>query len=663
MANRLIKESSPYLLQHAENPVDWYPWGEEALNKARKENKLIIVSIGYSACHWCHVMEHECFEEEDVAAIMNEHFVCIKVDREERPDVDQVYMLAVQLMTGQGGWPLNCICLPDQRPVYGGTYFRKNDWMNLLSQLANFWHERPEEARAYAERLTAGVAQSSGFDMVAREVNYHASVLDEMIKGWKKLFDAENGGYKGAPKFPMFNNWQFLLRYAYLNKDDAVMNQVRLSLDKILAGGIYDHVGGGISRYSTDGTWHIPHFEKMLYDNAQLLSLYAEAWLAFGDDNYRQAVYHTVEWLKREMTSPLAGFYSALDADSEGVEGKFYVFNAEELRELLDPAELKDFVSFYGITDDGNWKEEHTNVLFARADRIWPDTDALISAREKVFSYRNRRVHPGLDNKILCSWNAMALKGLCDAYRAFGDQDFLNLALNNAYFLKDNLIADDNSLWRTFKGAESQGSAISGFLDDYALLIDAFVALYEVTFSEEWLYAADGICGYVLQHFYDAGTGLFFYTSQSDIALIVRKHEVHDNVIPSSNSVMANNLFKLGHFLHKDEYLEQADIMLESVYEEMLNYGREYSNWANLLLNRVFGVHEIAIAGMEAEQKRMAMEKYFIPNKIILGGSSGSLPLLRDKVGNVDTKIYVCKNRSCALPVTEADEAFKQIVN
>lgn len=660
MANRLIDESSPYLLQHAHNPVDWYPWGPEALAKAREENKLIIVSVGYSACHWCHVMERECFEQEDVARIMNEHFVCIKVDREERPDIDQIYILAVQLMTGQGGWPLNCICLPDQRPIYGGTYFRRSDWMSLLTQIAAFWKDSPGEALRFAEKLTAGLAQPAGFSMETSDMSAAATDLSSMVQGWRKLFDQENGGYKGAPKFPLPNNWLFMLRYSHLAKDQDLAGHVKLSLDKMAAGGIYDQIGGGMARYAVDDHWHIPHFEKMLYDNGQILSLYSEAYLVFKEERYKDLVYQTVEWLKRELLSPFAGFYSALDADSEGVEGKFYSFSLQELQTILTAGELAVLAEAYGVTASGNWREEHTNVFF-RA-KVLPENEHLLDiARAKVLSYRNRRIHPGLDNKILCSWNALMLKGLADAYRAFGDEEFLNLALNNAYFLKDNLLAADYSLSRVYRSDGARSQPINGFLDDYALLIDAFIALYEVTFDESWLRDADAVCGYALHNFYDPGTGLFFYTSQNDTSLIARKHEIHDNVIPASNSIMANNLFKLGNLLQEDEYLEQSALMLEAIYPDLLKYGKEYSNWAILLLNRVFGIYEVVICGEEAALKRHEFEKTYIPNKIILGGNKGSLPLLQEKLASEGTKIYVCKNRSCALPVTEVAEALKQI--
>ena len=333
--NRLANSASPYLLQHANNPVNWYPWGTEALQKARDENKLILVSIGYSACHWCHVMEHESFEDEQVAAVMNEYFVCIKVDREERPDIDQIYMSAVQLMTGRGGWPLNCICLPDQRPIYGGTYFPKKDWTSLLINLAEFYKQKPQDAEEYAVRLTEGIQQYESVDFITEQPEYSKADLEAIVTAWRKHFDPEEGGMNHAPKFPMPNNWQFLMRYAHLMKDEGIANAVKLTLKKMAYGGIYDHVGGGFARYSVDGRWHVPHFEKMLYDNAQLISLYAEAYTWNRDPLYKQIVDETIAFVQGELTSPDNGFYSALDADSEGVEGKFYIFTKEEIEEVL----------------------------------------------------------------------------------------------------------------------------------------------------------------------------------------------------------------------------------------------------------------------------------------------------------------------------------------
>ena len=685
--NRLANSASPYLLQHAHNPVDWYPWGPEALQKARKENKLILVSIGYSACHWCHVMEHESFEDEKVAAVMNEYFVCIKVDREERPDVDQIYMSAVQLMTGRGGWPLNCICLPDQRPIYGGTYFRKNDWVSLLFNLADFYKQKPTDAEEYAVKLTEGIKQYESVQFIDTQPEYEKENLEEILENWQHYFDSNEGGMGSSPKFPMPNNWQFLMKYAYLMRNENVAQQVKLTLRKMAFGGIYDHIGGGFARYSVDGRWHVPHFEKMLYDNAQLVSLYAEASIWQYDPLYPQIVEETINFIKRELTSPEGGFYSALDADSEGVEGKFYTFTKAGIEEILgDDADL--FCIYYHVTDDGNWEEESTNVFFRKetdeqlAIKLGLSVAELVAkinaSRKKVLEARSKRVRPGLDYKILTSWNGLMLKGLCEAYRAFNQPEYLELALQNAGFLLNNMIGKEGRLIRiaspksspeerTLKNnsplsfGEGRGEAIA-FLDDYANLTEALIALYEVTFDEQWIHHAKKLTDSAITHYYDNEKGVFYYTADDDEQLIARKSEIMDSVIPASNSVMANNLKKLGLLFDNDRYIEISAQLLRNVVQQIAKYGSSYSNWCMLLLNEVFGINEIAIAGSGAEKFRVEVEKNYIPNKILLGGTKGSLPLLLDKFA-ATTRIFICKDKTCGLPSENIEEALKQIWN
>ena len=668
MANRLVFETSPYLLQHANNPVEWFPWGEEALEKAKSESKLILVSIGYSACHWCHVMEHESFEDGQVAEIMNRHFVCIKIDREERPDIDQIYMNAVQLMTERGGWPLNCFCLPDQRPIYGGTYFRKSDWSNLLLNLANFWNEKPEEAIGYAEKLTEGIKQSEKLTMVDDHSEFSNQDLKDIMEPWKRSFDMSEGGYNRAPKFPLPNNWQFMIRYAHLMKDDAAHVISRLTLQKMAFGGIYDQIGGGFARYSVDDRWRVPHFEKMLYDNAQLISLYSEAYQYSPDEIYKNVVYETIEFVNRELTSPEGGFYSALDADSEGVEGKFYTFTKDEIEVILGKdAEL--FCIYYNVTEDGNWEEEHTNIFYRKSDdaelanKLGISLEKLKSkislCRAKVFQFRSARIRPGLDNKILAAWNGMMLKALTDAFRVFADHQFLETALQSANFIVKNL-ADKNQLKRVFDKRKQKNE--HAFLDDYAFVIDGLIGLYEVTFDEKWLNHAKSFLDYSVKNFYDLESGLFFYTSTLGEQLIARKQEIMDNVIPASNSVMAHNLYKMGHFYDEQTYLDTAMQMLRNVKPFIKSYASGYSNWASLLLNEVSGIYEIAITGYEADLRRMELEQHYIPNKIILGGTFGSLPLLADKWAE-QTRIFVCVNRTCQLPVHKTEDAIKQIFN
>lgn len=664
--NRLSASTSPYLLQHANNPVNWYPWGTEALEKAKAENKLLLISIGYSACHWCHVMEHESFEDVKVAELMNQFFVCIKVDREERPDIDQIYMAAVQLMTGRGGWPLNCFCLPNQQPIYGGTYFPKQDWKKLLLNLAQFWDTKPQEAEEYAIRLTQGIKDGDKIKLVTEQKTYTQAHLTEIIKPWKMLFDFADGGHNRAPKFPMPNNWAFLMQTAHLLKDEALQIIVSLTLDKMAAGGIYDHLRGGFARYSVDGKWHIPHFEKMLYDNGQLVSLYADAYKWNAKPRYKAVVYETLAWVADEMTSPEGGFYSALDADSEGVEGKFYVWSKAEIEKFLG-ANAEAFNAYYGVTEAGNWEEEATNHLYATQHNIAKEfglTDDTLqktiqSCKEKLLTERAKRVRPGLDDKILTSWNALMLKGYIDAYKTFAEPAFLKTALANAHFIKTNMLKLNGGLFRSYKNGVA---SINGFLDDYAQTIEAFIALYEVTFDETWLYDAQTLSNYVLTNFMDDETEMFFYTSVNDEKLIARKYELMDNVIPASNSVMAHNFKKLSLFFDNEAYTKIYQKMLQNIQPEIKTYGSGYSNWASLLLMEIVGVYEIVVTGQNFEQNRLALEQPYHPNKIIMGGLSGSLPLQKNKL-SPQTTIFVCQNKTCLLPVSSVNEAINQINN
>ncbi|MBS7563693.1 thioredoxin domain-containing protein [Mucilaginibacter sp. Bleaf8] len=667
--NRLANSTSPYLLQHANNPVDWYPWGPEALQKARDEDKLLLVSVGYSACHWCHVMEHESFEDEQVAALMNEHFVCIKVDREERPDVDQIYMSAVQLMTNRGGWPLNCICLPDQRPIYGGTYFPKTDWMNVLMSLADFYTNRRDEAIEYAVRLTEGIQQYEAVDLILEQPDYAKSDIEAIVKGWKRYLDKKEGGMARAPKFPMPNNWQFMMRYAHLFKDEDVAQHVKLTLHKMAFGGIYDHIGGGFARYSVDGRWHVPHFEKMLYDNAQLVGLYAEAYVWNSEPLYKDVVEETLAFVQRELMSTDFGFYSALDADSEGVEGKFYTFTKADIEAILgDDADL--FNIYYHVTEPGNWEEEETNVFFRKeqdellAKQLGLTTadlqDKIAQAKPRVFEARSKRIRPGLDNKILAAWNGLMLKGICDAYRTFGNEAYLQLALNNAAFIKNNLIKADSRLTRIYKKEAAANEPVIAFLDDYASVVEAYIALYEVTFDIQWLQLAQQLTDNAIRYYYDDNEGMFFYTASDDEQLIARKTEIMDGVIPASNSIMARNLHKLSLLLENSHYEDIAAQLLRNVMPYMAKYGSSYSNWGMLLMEEVFGTYEIAVTGNQVHQVRQELEQHYIPNKIMLGGTQENLPLLQNRIAD-ETRIFICKDKTCGLPLTSVSDALKQI--
>ncbi len=655
MANQLQFENSPYLKQHAHNPVHWMPWGEEALTKAKNENKLIIISIGYSACHWCHVMERESFENEAIAETMNKFYVPIKIDREERPDIDQIYMIAVQLMTNAGGWPLNCICLPDGRPIYGGTYFKSHDWQNILLQIAQMWEEQPQVAIEYASKLTNGIHRSERLPIHPIPEQYTQQDLLDIVNPWIDLFDKQDGGYNRAPKFPLPNNWVFLLRYGVLSNNQQLVDHVHFTLQKMASGGIYDQIGGGFSRYAVDSHWHIPHFEKMLYDNGQLLSLYSEAYQQRPLRFYKRLVDEIVEWAEREMFAENMGFYSALDADSEGVEGKYYSFSKTEIEHILgEDAEL--FISYFHITAEGNWTEESTNIPFLDLEADIMALDAgytpdewdiyLKEVKNKLYTYREKRVRPGLDHKQLATWNALMLKGLLDAYRVFDNEKYLRLALQNAKFIIKELVKADGTMLHQPK---DHNRKIGGFLDDYAFTIEAFVTLYETTFEEYWLTQAHILLDKAIELFYDVEKKVFFYTADQSEKLIARKSEIMDNVIPSSNSTIGRQLKNLGLLLDEENYTAIADQLLANVFPQIKSYGSAYSNWAILLLEEIYGKNEIALTGKDSVTWRKLLDKHYIPNKITLGGTKSNLPLLLNRQG-IESKAYLCKNKTCSLP-------------
>jgi uncharacterized protein len=667
--NHLIHESSPYLLQHAHNPVNWYPWGQEALDKAQNEHKNILVSIGYAACHWCHVMEHESFEDEEVARYMNEHFVAIKVDREERPDIDQIYMTAVQLLTEQGGWPLNCIALPDGRPIYGGTYFPKMQWLNMLSQVSNFIILHPDKAEEQAKSLTAGIQNNEIIysDAVSAKAEVAINDLEDIFHYIKSNIDLKNGGYGSAPKFPMPSSLQFLLHFHHLTGNNEALKAVTTTLNKMAAGGIYDQVGGGFSRYSTDEIWKVPHFEKMLYDNAQLVSVYAAAYQQTKNTVYQTVVTETLDFVSRELTSAQGGFYSSLDADSEGVEGKFYVWTHAELKTVLgENAELiKDY---YHVTEKGNW-EQSRNILFkagndAEIAAKHKLTEAelavrIADARKLLLAERAKRVRPALDDKILTAWNALMLKGYCDAYRAFDKFGYLEKALKNAAFIRQNMKAADGGLLRNYKNGKA---TIPAFLDDYAFTIQAFISLYQVTFDEQWLQEALQLTEYANAHFYDSASGMFYYTSDTGPSLIARKMEISDNVIPSSNSEMGKNLFILGLYFYNEDYINMARKMLNNTRQHAKQGGIYYANWDILMGWFARQPYEVAIVGKDAEARRKEFEVHYLPHVFLSGGErEGHLPGLEGKWREGETTIYVCRNNTCQRPVTEVEEALKQL--
>ncbi|WP_457618904.1 thioredoxin domain-containing protein [Lutibacter sp.] len=670
--NNLINETSPYLLQHAHNPVNWHAWNKETLELAKKENKLIIISIGYSSCHWCHVMEHESFENEEVAKVMNGNFISIKVDREERPDIDQVYMNAVQLMTGRGGWPLNCIALPDGRPIWGGTYFPKENWINALNQLADLYKNTPEKAIEYAEKLTEGVKNSELVHLKKIHTENTFSNLNLTVKKWRETMDFDLGGRKGAIKFPMPNNYEFLLRYAVQAEDNKILDYVNTTLTNMAYGGIYDQVGGGFARYSTDKKWHIPHFEKMLYDNGQLVSLYSKAFQATKNELYKNTVYHTLNFIERELTSDEGAFYSSLDADSNNTkneleEGAYYVWEKEELKTLLG-LDFKLFSDYYNINNYGLW-ENNNYVLIRNSSDIEIAKKHSISIsklqnnitiwQKLLLKERAKREKPRLDDKTLTSWNALMLKGYIDAYATFNEKHFLDVAIKNATFIYTKQLQENGSLNHNYKNGKS---TINGYLEDYASVIDAYIALYEITFNEVWLNTAKQLTDYTFDHFYNTEKFMFYFTSDEDANLITRKMEIEDNVIPASNSIMAKNLFKLSHYYSNNYYLKVSKQMLENIKENAQQYGSGYSNWLQLMADYVGNYYEIAISGKNALDKIVELNQKYIPNKLVAGSTKKSgLPLMENRYNENETLIYICVDGACQLPVNNTKEALNQL--
>ncbi len=665
--NRLIYSGSPYLRQHAHNPVDWFPWGEEAFEKARSENKLMLISVGYSACHWCHVMAHESFEDEAVAKLMNSQFVCIKVDREERPDVDAYYMDAVSLISGRGGWPLNCFALPDGRPVYGGTYFQKQQWLSVLEQLSQGFSSEPRRFEKAASELEKGIKHYAVPEAAEDESPFSKKDYAKIAEQAKTRFDTQQGGFAGAPKFPMPGSLESLLTAHYHTKDKALLQQVILSLDKMASGGLYDALAGGFARYSVDAVWKVPHFEKMLYDNAQLLNLYSLAYKLEPKDSYKNIVYQTAAFLQNKMMSPEGGFYSAYDADSEGEEGKYYVWTARQIDEILgDDADW--FKQYYTVSESGNW-ENGKNILYAVSDAeqfakekgLSPQAfqNRLKLQSEKLLAERNKRPTPALDNKVITSWNALMIKGLATAYTAFGDIEFLKQAERNAEFIIKHLMSDDGSLFRIF---HDKGSEIPAFADDYALLTEAFLALFEAGGRERYFHKAQLLTDYAVQHFFDSAEQMFFYSHEHGQNVRQKKFETQDNVIPSSNSVMAKNLFRLSALTGNTDYREISEQMLNRMKPYLEKNFQFFYNWYMLASYFCFPFKEAVITGKEAEPFSLDLQTRFFPD-VLFAFSAGKseIPLLKGRYSEGETRIYICENRTCSRPVNSVKEALKML--
>lgn len=672
--NDLIHETSPYLLQHAHNPVNWKAWNQETLNKAKAENKLIIISVGYSACHWCHVMEEESFENEAVAQVMNENFINIKIDREERPDIDQIYMNAVELMTGKGGWPLNCIALPDGRPIFGGTYFTKEEWTKALTQIADLYKKNPKKVIEYADKLVEGIQKSALIKVNNSEAVFKNDEINKAIQLWQELFDHKDGGLIGNMKFPMPSALHFLLRYSIQNKDKSIQKHVETTLTKMAYGGIYDPIGGGFSRYSVDAKWHIPHFEKMLYDNAQLVSLYSDAYLATKNELYKKTVIETLNFVEKELMASNGAFYSSLDADSKNKltkleEGAYYVWKKEELQSLLK-SDYPLFEKYFNINDTGLWENQNYVLFKTQSDKDFAIQNQLTPKeletklkiwKQTLVAAKNKRARPHLDNKTLTSWNALMIKGYASAYRAFKNPHYKAIALKNATFILNNQIQKDGGLNHSYKEGKS---SIVGFSEDYATVIDAFIAVYQITLDEKWLTKSKQLTDYALTHFWDKKSNLFYFTANNSTQLITRKMEITDNAIPSSNSIFAQNLFLLGHYYSNETYSKTARQMLNNVKEEALESPVEYYNWLNLMLNYTHNYFEVVVTGKEALSKISQLQRYYLPNILIAGSRKESkLPIVENRFVANETYIYVCVNNACKMPETDVAVAVSNIRN
>jgi uncharacterized protein YyaL (SSP411 family) len=653
-SNQLIQESSPYLIQHVHHPVHWVPWTDAAFSEAKRMNKMVLISIGYSACHWCHVMAHECFEDQEVADLMNAHFINIKVDREERPDVDQVYMSAVQLMTQRGGWPLNCITLPDGRPIYGGTYFPKEQWMHVLKSLVYTFQNDFAKVEEYATKLHEGLSVNEIISVPQVKPNLLKEKSLELVSRWKKQFDWMEGGMNRAPKFPMPNNYQYLLAHSVYFQDEKLREFVRLTLDKMAFGGIYDQIGGGFTRYSVDMIWKVPHFEKMLYDNAQLMELYALGYQSLQEDRYKHIVEEIFTWLKREMKSESGAYFSALDADSEGEEGKYYCWSEDELTAIIRE-DYPLFAAYYAVSKRGFWEDEKYILLKTQSDaefaKKWniglEDLENKVAEWKSVLlTERQKRVAPGLDHKCLTSWNAQLIKGMCQAYHSLRQEEFLLEAREiGKWILSEQLQSNGNLFHVNTNGVPS----IEGFLEDYAHAIDAFIHLYQRTGELSWLEEANKWAFIVEKEFMHQDSKMCYFTA-NDSQLVVRKMELHDNVIPSSNSVMARNFFRLGTYFREERWLENARQMLTNMYDGMETYGAGYSNWAILLLEMNQGLTEVHLIDFQTSETVTWPENCLISHHRELPMSASYSP-----------GIFVCAKGTCYPKLSTLIEAKKLI--
>lgn len=684
MPNQLIHQTSPYLLQHAHNPVNWYPWGPEALEKARAENKVILVSIGYSACHWCHVMERESFENEETAGLMNRHFINIKIDREERPDLDQVYMDAVQWLSGSGGWPLNVFLTPDTKPFYGGTYFppvkayNRNSWPEVLTAVYKAWTEKPQEILSQAENLTAHLKNAGLFGQNGTSVTaFNPEQLIPVTENLLKTADTEWGGFGKAPKFPQTFSIQYLIRQYHFNHhqqgpidlSDPLLKQALLSLDKMIQGGIYDQLGGGFARYSTDSEWFAPHFEKMLYDNALLVNVLSEAWQLTHLESYAQVIQQTMDFISQEWQDKDGGFFSAFDADSEGEEGKYYTWTFKELEQIIPEKKwLEIFVEYYGVLPQGNW--EHTNILWVATPLVefcksrqlhLKDTEMLLeNCRQRLLTYRAQRVKPLLDDKKLLGWNALMITACCKAWRALQNENYLQMAIKAAGFVEEKLKTPDGYR-HNYKAGKAANPA---FLEDLAYYIEALIHLQECTGNLSYLDNASLVAADVLDRFSDEDSPFFFFTPKDQQDILFRKKDLYDGATPGGNSVMAQNLFYLGTILDKPDWKERSANMVNQALNMVQRYPGSFGIWAQALQWHCYGLAEVAIIGPGHQALSAQWHLQYFPAKVFQQAfqANKSYPLLEDKPDANDTFIYICKNYSCKKPVHSIKEAVSQMI-
>jgi uncharacterized protein YyaL (SSP411 family) len=644
MPNRLANETSPYLLQHKDNPVEWYPWGEEALARAREEDRPILLSIGYSACHWCHVMERESFEDEDTAAYMNDHFVCIKLDREERPDLDAIYMEACMAMTGHGGWPLNVFLTPEQVPFYAGTYFPPEErggmpsWRRVLDAVTDAWDTKRDEIRAGGERIARRLQGGALLQPSDEEID--PAGLDAAVDVLRQSFDPNHGGFGGAPKFPPASAIEFLLRREEVGMTSA-------TLRAMAAGGMYDQVGGGFARYSVDDRWLVPHFEKMLYDNALLARAYLHGWQVTGDELFRHVAVETLDWALREMRGPEGGFLSALDADSEGVEGKFYVWSVDELQSVLG-GDAEAAIEYFGASASGNF--EGANILTRGAE----EPERLPEIRCKLYGARSERVWPGIDDKRIASWNALMIAALADAGAVLERSDYLEAASRCADFVLSSMRGPDGRLLRTYKDGTAK---LNGYLEDHAYLVEALISLYEATFEPRWFAAARELADFTIAHFEDEERGGFFETADYHERLVARRKDLEDNPIPAGNSSFAYGLLRLALLTGEYEYERRALGVFRLLHKVAFQHPHAFAHLLQAMDFHLAPVKEVALVGEDVGSLERVVRARFRPHIVLAGGNGDVVPLLEGREP-VDGRAaaYVCERFACQRPVTEPEE-------